>query len=333
MSSVEPKPRSHTCPAKPDGLSRKIYMLWGVCICTLVILALFCWLVVVPVMEVHSAIGRLKSGATKAMRGWAKRPSPAAYWVVTSDEAPWELASKEGVVPLGGPERAARAVSLYLRVPDNLAPDKSVALVLAGACCNDASPLVPQIICFLEDDDRNVRLASVVVLGRIGDARAVEHLVPLLAGGGKHPLCWQAIEALGRIGDPRAVDHLLPLLAGGGKHPLCWWAIEALGRTGDPRAVDHLLPLLKDTAPENIRAAAVTALGRLQDRRGIKAVIATLRDHSLWVRRSAVLAVGRIGGLRAIEPLKAATNDSDPLVSRSAKEALKKIRAAQKLEK
>jgi len=174
-----------TAPA-PSGLvkrSRRIYIYWGIALTLLVTVGLVCWLVVVPVTEVRTAVRRLKSVTNEATRNWSKRPWPADYWVLAKDETRWEIVSKEGVIPLGGPEQAARAVSLYLRAPESLAPDKALALVLAGACGDDASPLVPLIISFLEDNDRGMRSAAVVALGRIGDARAEEHLLPLLTSG------------------------------------------------------------------------------------------------------------------------------------------------------
>ncbi len=297
----DPEPGfAEAMPGRPETpnprRSRRIYIYWGVALALLLTLGLFCWLVVVPVWQVQKAIGRLEAIAEREARSFSSRrmSAPPYYWASQSNDRLMALATEEGVKPLGGPEQAASAASLYLRAPERFAPDKALALVLAGACGGDASPLVPLIVRFIEDDDRNVRLTAVTALGRVGDPKALEHLVPLLASGSDQALRRRVIEALGRIGDARAADHLLPLL--------------------------------KKGVPEETRVAAVTALGRLRDERCFRAVIAVTQDQSRWVRRSAVQALGRMGGVRVLEPLEAAAKDRDDLVSTDAKESLKRIR-------
>jgi HEAT repeat protein len=64
-------------------------------------------------------------------------------------------------------------------------------------------------------------------------------------GSGEAPYRWGAAEALGRMGDPRAVDHLIPLL----EDPD--WRVRlkaawSLGEIGDPRALPYLMRLHRD---------------------------------------------------------------------------------------
>src|SRR5262249_38892018 len=59
----------------------------------------------------------------------------------------------------------------------------------------------------LNSEDKEVRQAAVIALGRIGDARAVPDLVRVLTADDE--LVVVAAGALARIGDPRAFDALL----------------------------------------------------------------------------------------------------------------------------
>jgi hypothetical protein len=63
MTDVDtpPKPRSRTCPAKPEGRSRKIYVLWTIALTLLLSLGAFCWLVVVPVWQVRDVLAGYSS--------------------------------------------------------------------------------------------------------------------------------------------------------------------------------------------------------------------------------------------------------------------------------
>ncbi len=63
---------------------------------------------------------------------------------------------------------------------------------------------VPELINALTHEDGNVRRLTASALGKIGDARAVEPLISLLAHEVKPQVRQYAIKALGRIGDLRA---------------------------------------------------------------------------------------------------------------------------------
>ena len=63
---------------------------------------------------------------------------------------------------------------------------------------------VPELIAALEDENGNVRRLAASALGKIGDPRAVEPLLTLLASESKPQVRQYAIKALGKIGDPKA---------------------------------------------------------------------------------------------------------------------------------
>jgi HEAT repeat protein len=75
------------------------------------------------------------------------------------------------------------------------------------------------------------------------------------------PYRWGAAEALGRMGDPRAVEALIPLL-GDPDWRVRLKAAWALGRIGDARAAPHLNRLARDES-EAVRDMAKEAAQEL----------------------------------------------------------------------
>jgi hypothetical protein len=67
---------------------------------------------------------------------------------------------------------------------------------------------VPELVAALRHEDGNVRRLAASALGKIGDPRAVEPLLSLLADETKPQVRQYVIKALGRIGDPRAQSKL-----------------------------------------------------------------------------------------------------------------------------
>lgn len=89
-----------------------------------------------------------------------------------------------------------------------------------------------------EHEDLIVRGRAALMLGKIGDARAVGPLIRALdAPGFQTPL--NAAEALGKIGDARAIEPLL-MMAANGKDKAREAALEALRRLGyDPDKAEN----------------------------------------------------------------------------------------------
>jgi HEAT repeats len=84
--------------------SRRLHVLWAICISTLAALALFCWLVVVPVWQTRSAVYTIID-QTQPFGGSGTGPSYVAA----------EL--QEGIRKLGGPRKAARRIGDFLAMP------------------------------------------------------------------------------------------------------------------------------------------------------------------------------------------------------------------------
>lgn len=202
-------------------------------------------------------------------------------------------------------------------------------------------------------EDRAVRRSAIEVLGRIGDARAVEPVTRAL--NDEH---WQvrreAARALRRIGDNRAVESLLQALkdSDAGVRSLAAGALGqigearaveslvvslndsdssvrrsvawALGQIGEARAVGPLLQALKDE-DDDVRWDAADALGAIRDPRAVEPLVQALKDKNISVRWSAASILGYIGDKRAVEPLIEALGDKASSVRNNAAWALGQI--------
>jgi arylsulfatase A-like enzyme len=117
--------------------------------------------------------------------------------------------------------------------------------------------------------DGDVRTRAGLALGELRDPAALPGLLEAARGARTRADRRHAVYLLGRIGDPRAVDALVDLLA---ELPLRRVAIDALGHIGDPRAHAPLLDLLDREHRPHLRdhlaralaeSGAHHALGRL----------------------------------------------------------------------
>ena len=155
------------------------------------------------------------------------------------------------------------------------------------------TPDVEGAIRLLRSPDVQLRQFVAYLLGRVGDARAIEPLIDALQD--ENPgVRGAAANALGAIGDDAAVPYLKPLLNDANQQ-LVVWAAYALTRLGH----DYLSVLFE-----------------------------TLTSDQVDVRRSAVLALQQLGDPRAIPPLLALSNDdarrfdADSTVAEAAMKAL-----------
>ncbi len=127
--------------------SRRIYIYWGVALTLLLALGLFCWVFVLPAMEVANEARRITLNTPPR-----KDHDPAGG--------------------LGGPHRTLRGVRLYLMLPDRLAPYKPGAAYLLGEC---GKPAVPLLTKALGDSDSVMRFAAGAALAVMGpEAKGTE---------------------------------------------------------------------------------------------------------------------------------------------------------------
>jgi HEAT repeat protein len=221
--------------------------------------------------------------------------------------------------------------------------DVKVACVISMSLEKLGRSAVPVLIEALGSENLTISTTAAQLLGRAGDPRAVDHLIPLLKRNDCIGLRDASAASLGRLGDPKAVGPLIEALAdpldcvrknaamslgriGDARavSPLIGLlndrynavvaaAIKALGKIGDPKAVHPLTGSLKDPIPE-IRHEVAAALGKIDDERVLGPLIDRLQDDNSMVRYRSASALGKLGKNRAVEPLVLALKDPDYLV-------------------
>lgn len=133
---------------------------------------------------------------------------------------------------------------------------------------NMGTSVVEPLIEALGDKEGTVRKFAAIILGKLGDPRAIEELGMALYDL-HHEVSNSAAEALARFGS-KAVDVLIEAL----KHPEAGIrenAVRALGKIQDSRVAPLLMEMLLD--PERIvQKQAMQSLGELRDSRALPAL-------------------------------------------------------------
>ena len=142
--------------------------------------------------------------------------------------------------------------------------------------------------------------------------RAVSLLLELLHDEGPE-MRRTAAESLGKIGDPRATDSILPLV----HDPAAVVreaSVLAMGRL-KPIATDGVVALLTQALEDpvaSVRQAAVVAIGEIEPgSRLLEPVVALLRSSDVTIRRAVVRALLQINASRWVPTLVEAGRDAD----------------------
>lgn len=165
------------------------------------------------------------------------------------------------------------------------------------ALVNIGPPAVDRLIDSLQDDNAAKTRSCAWILGRIGDERAIPHLVSALG----HPDRYvrrEAIDSLAAM-DTAAV---LPLTQAfrDGETPVRHCAMEALWMIGAP-AAENIRDLLFDPSPD-VRKRSALLLGEIGVRSSADSLSRLLGDEDPSVRRVA---------FEAIEMIKAKNSDRE----------------------
>lgn len=122
--------------------------------------------------------------------------------------------------------------------------------------------VIKQILAELRDVSKDKRRTAVMKLGMVGGEEAIRALIMTLQNEHEDLIVrGRAALMLGKLGDARAVESLIRALdAPGYQTPL--YAAEALGKLGDTRAIEPLV-MLASTGRDKTREAALEALQRL----------------------------------------------------------------------
>jgi HEAT repeat protein len=267
--------------------SQRIYVCWGLAFALLLATGVFCWLVVVPVWGTCQVVDAMHRDILSS---------------ASDDHRPRALTA---VKDLGGPASALSKLRLYMKLPERLAPRKSIAVYLLGFCGEGSLPEVVRAVkggypaSGFEGTQR--KICAVIALGEIGPG-AVEHT---------HLMVRHAIQEGTRDGkwyfpallsvDPRgnrAVPELLGYLksSNGDARQCAAWLLAMYG-PNSRAAVPKLTELLADRKDVDNRcyyAMALAGVGR-EAAPAVAALIRALQDENWLVRRNALWALCRIG--------------------------------------
>ncbi len=162
--------------------------------------------------------------------------------------------------------------------------------------------------------------ARLVVLG----VAVVEHLISVLQTGSVRQRANAAL-VLGTIGNTRAIDPLYALST----DPSLTVRVNcasALGLIDDPRVVSSLIDWLEREEKAVVQSMIVKSLADKQDKRSTIPLIGALkRVESPSVRYIIIRALGNLGDPVAIESILPFVDDEDYHVKHDAKLALEKL--------
>lgn len=129
---------------------------------------------------------------------------------------------------------------------------------------SDADPnIIKQLLVELRDVNKEKRRTAVMKLGMVGGDQAVRALMTAVQNDNEDLIVrGRAALMLGKLGDQRAVEPLIRALNAPG-HQTPMYAAEALGNLGDARAIEPLLMMAAASGRDRARAAALEALRQL----------------------------------------------------------------------
>ncbi len=169
-------------------------------------------------------------------------------------------------------------------------------------------------------EDSGARASATEVLAQFGSV-SVPGLLDILNKATDTALRLDTITALGRIGDRRATDAILPFLSKVSQQDRRV-VLVALGSIADPRTETLLIDALQSQREDpDARAQVALGLGRIGSARAFQALRQALSDPNLFVADSAAESL-KLAGVRALNTLAGAVRDPNPAVRRRAVEAL-----------
>jgi HEAT repeat protein len=178
------------------------------------------------------------------------------------------------------------------------------------------------------DDSMRLRCNAAIVLGKIGDDRAIIPLMSVLNDRAEnYRLRLAAAESLGKVGDEYAVKPLIDILADEREKSvyLKESVAKALGMLGDIRAIEPLIDMLESKRGIRdkfnfLKEQIIEAVGKIgrPHRKATDSLLIALRDEAPSIRMAAVEALISVGDLDCLEALKERVFDEDDDVAKSA---------------
>lgn len=268
------------------------------------------------------------------------------------------LAVKDLVDALGAEKESrvrkeiARAVGRFPRVAKMAVPELTAALKdpepatraaaaeALSVAGTDGKSAAAGLAPLLADDDRGVKRAAVIALGRItpeGSAAVADTMAKMLATEKDPDMRAELVTSIGLLGEksPEVVAALSALLAAP-EDDLRRRAVRTLGTFGTAAApaADTLYKLAATDKVKDVRVDAVRGFGSAVGPAGVKArvkdMLALLADPDFEVRMAAVEEIGALGNdlitdQETIKALRVRLSDPHLKVRDAVKAAINKI--------
>jgi HEAT repeat protein len=255
-----------------------------------------------------------------------------------------------GVHELGGAKAAAKKLTLYLRLPQGIAPHRPTALLMLGNCGKWAAPTAREYLGHpdpelrvaalsalvsiedpgardycrdaLHDEDFRVRFLATYKLRKWKDLQSLPRFIQLL----KDPrveVRGQAAEALGELRDHRAYGPLMAAMQDDkfGSRSVAAHALICLGQHPDPK------PFLKyvDDPDPYMRQLVAAALGQTKLPAVTDTIIKMLDDPNKDVQISAIWALMQFRSGKTVAALEKTVQRDNPEIIEAAARALAEI--------
>lgn len=237
-----------------------------------------------------------------AMDALKKIGDPVMEKLISSLEATQDDYEKANIIVVMGAMEDARAVEPlmeYLPLHTSFWGDGRIHICMQEALVKIGSPAVEPLIEVLENYEPNIYEEAIILLGRIGDTRAVEPLITALQGTDHFYPREKISEALGNIGDERAVEPLINLFESITEEGFRRPPAEALGMIGNAQAIDFLLSVARNREDMKWRSAYF-GLMKTDDARVVKILNDALDTADLEVLSLAYnyyIRLGRAGSV------------------------------------
>ncbi len=228
-----------------------------------------------------------------------------------------------GLGELGDRKALPQLTRLLQRWRDLIVVDEALVAATAEAVGKIGDPsAVSALLPLLEATDETVLMKTLAALRRIKAPEAGPAMNRMLSDP-RPAIRRLTIDILGRSGDAAALEPLLEILRREPSRELRAIAARSLGELKLSAAIPVLEEALRDEMV--VRLQAVIALGRIKHKRSLPGLMAMLRDGAPEVRYQALLAIGRFGDPKAVKAVSVLLMDDDPMVKRGAIAALEQL--------
>jgi HEAT repeat protein len=194
-----------------------------------------------------------------------------------------------------------RAVAPLIAIMNDMESKEEVATALQAI----GRPAMQPLIAALAGETARQRIMAAIVLGNIGDPRAVQPLLGFIEARNSPLAQLVAARALLAIDEERGVQRAQEILKAALKSENKEhrdFALQQLALSDDPVVIKEVSKGV-DAEDDQVRLNAVVALGKSRDDKSIQSLMKALEDDSGRVRRAAAESLGEIGDAQAVGPL------------------------------